>query len=569
MRYTNKGTIRYRRCSKGNVGFEVGGERDQEEQPLIFSEARKTLQSPRGFLVPNKVVEWLMGKSLAQLVTLSKEGRNARKAVISCSGNDRVEWSETPAQDGPVIRYTCFARVVGGALIYTMMDSTTKKEEELEYSEEAKGWVSCRNEVLPGEVLTWMQRAVAGTADERARRFMERYAERPWQVVPPCVNASFPVLKGTDLAQLEAYLGYKFCNCALLLEALTHPSMDTQSMTPSNAKLAFLGSLIAEALVVELLLDSASFCTAETARHDTVPRASTYAVTVGQDKCVRWPDGSREVNSKGINSLEELQRQLAACCSSVACADSATRLGLHKGLQCRSPQLEEDMRCFSRVRRQALRSGDEAASWRKVLAHGAPKALGDVFLATVAAVVLDRGTLKAAMHILLEHVRYCSALHDLPKSQEVETWTLAETLDTQLHEALELAGPVFDRAAVKAEIRDGALDATQGQPGVQVPTPTLQDVHLFKLREDGSDWRLICDVSPRTAKLRAPFLDDMGCKPCSDSDEESTQEDKLESVTCHICKMLLNGRNQYQDHLKGKRHRKSLTQSAREHKLEP
>ena len=48
--------------------------------------------------------------------------------------------------------------------------------------------------------------------DERVRRFMEHYAEMPWQVVPPCVNNSFPQLNGTDLAQLEASLGWAFAD---------------------------------------------------------------------------------------------------------------------------------------------------------------------------------------------------------------------------------------------------------------------------------------------------------------------------------------------------------------------
>ena len=90
-----------------------------------------------------------MGKSLAQLVAESKERRGAYGAVRCCYRSDSVEWSVTPAHGGQVITYTCFARVVGGGLVYTMMDSARNKEEELEYSEEAKGWVSCRNEGLP------------------------------------------------------------------------------------------------------------------------------------------------------------------------------------------------------------------------------------------------------------------------------------------------------------------------------------------------------------------------------------------------------------------------------------
>ena len=56
-----------------DIGIEEGGKQDQAEQPLYYSERRKTLLSPRGHLVPNKVVEWRMGKGLFQLVVQSKE----------------------------------------------------------------------------------------------------------------------------------------------------------------------------------------------------------------------------------------------------------------------------------------------------------------------------------------------------------------------------------------------------------------------------------------------------------------------------------------------------------------
>ena len=161
-----------------------------------------------------------------------------------------------------------------------MMDIARKKDAALEYNEEAKGWIGSRKEGLPPEVLAWMHCAQQATVDERVRRFMEHYAAMPWLVVPPCVSSSFPQLNGTDLAQLEANLGYKFCNCALLLEALTHPSRDTLSLTPSNAKLAFLGSLMAEALVANLMLDNTSFL-GEIATHvrtpPKAPRGSGWA----------------------------------------------------------------------------------------------------------------------------------------------------------------------------------------------------------------------------------------------------------------------------------------------------
>ena len=46
------------------------------------------------------------------------------------------------------------------------------------------------------------------------------------------------------------------------------------------------------------------------------------------------------------------------------------------------------------------------------------------------------------------------------------------------------------------------------------------------------------------------------CEPCSDTEGAQPQEDEPEAVPCDICKMLLNGPGQYEDHLKSKHHRK-------------
>ena len=466
---------------------------------------------------------------------------------------------------GQFIIYTCFARVVGGGLVYTMMDSTMKEEEELEYSEEVKNWVDGRREVLPPQVLTWMQRAQKATEDERVRGFVEHYAEMPWRAVPPCVNSSFPQLDGTDLAELESSLGCKFTNCALLLEALTHPSRDTLSLTPSNAKLAFLGSLITEVVVAEILLDRASFCLGETVREDVLAKSRTYAVPWPSR---RWPDAPQEVLSEKwleagqrektgclCQSFGELQSHLAACCSSIACSASATRLGLHKALQMDSPELMADVRLFARVWRQAQRratgSGDESAAWQEILAHGAPKALGDAFLAAVAAVALDKGDLKLGTVILREHVQRCVGLQNLQTPrQQTELGTLVDMPGPEVRAALDVSKPVLGMAAVEDELSPG------GDSALRLP---LRDVHFSKLQqENSSDWKLVCDVSPRTARLRGHFHSAVVVGPGSDSEEADPQVVPGEAVFCTPCNKLLNGAHQYMQHLKGNHHRKTM-----------
>ena len=44
----------------------------------------------------------------------------------------------------------------------------------------------------------------------------------------------------------------------------------------------------------------------------------------------------------------------------------------------------------------------------------------------------------------------------------------------------------------------------------------------------------------------------------SDTEGAKPQEDEPEAVPCYSCKMPFNGRDQYRDHLKSKRHRTNM-----------
>ena len=87
----------------------------------------------------------------------------------------------------------------------------------------------------------------------------------------------------------------------------------------------------------------------------------------------------------------------------------------------------------------------------------------------------------------------------------------------------------------------------------------LRDMHFSKLQEENSsDWKLVCDVSPRTAKLRGHFHSAVVMGPSSDSEEAELQVVSEEAVFCTACEKLLNGPHQYADHLKGKQHRNNM-----------
>ena len=112
------------------------------------------------------------------------------------------------------------------------------------------------------------------------------------------------------------------------------------------------------------------------------------------------------------------------------------------------------------AKRRARRSEDESAAWREVLAHGAPKALGDAFLAAVAAVALDRGSFKHAADILRGHMHSCVGLQDLRSPrQEAELRTLAKMPDSEVKAAFDVSTPVLNMAAVEEEMSPGGRSA--------------------------------------------------------------------------------------------------------------
>ena len=81
------------------------------------------------------------------------------------------------------------------------------------------------------------------------------------------------------------------------------------------------------------------------------------------------------------------------------------------------------------------------------------------------------------------------------------------------------------------------------RPAPRVP-PAVTDVHFLHITEGGPRWDLLCDVSPRSALLRAPFrtparqpVDDLS----SDEDLEPWRTAPPDPVWRKVCNMLLNG----------------------------
>ena len=100
------------------------------------------------------------------------------------------------------------------------------------------------------------------------------------------------------------------------------------------------------------------------------------------------------------------------------------KLGLHKALHHNAQELKPAVKGFAKA-------VERGADWEELIVRGAPKALGDVFLACVGAVVLDAAVGRhAASHdkLLGTHMQHCvrfkprrpdSVRHRTPEDAEV------------------------------------------------------------------------------------------------------------------------------------------------------
>ena len=77
------------------------------------------------------------------------------------------------------------------------------------------------------------------------------------------------------------------------------------------------------------------------------------------------------------------------------------------------------------------------------------------------------------------------------------------------------------------------------------------------------DWtrcsiEIALDGSTRIVRRRPEQHDDINIWWASAEETGPDAAEKDEAVACNICRMFLNGPHQYQEHLKGKRHRKNM-----------
>jgi hypothetical protein len=89
-----------------------------------------------------------------------------------------------------------------------------------------------------------------------------------------------------------------------------------------------------------------------------------------------------------VHDAVQLKQWTEACCNNVTYAAGCVRMGLHEHINAESSQLKEANEDFYKFMKELERQSLQTV-WPELSKHGAPRALGDVFQAVVAAVLLD------------------------------------------------------------------------------------------------------------------------------------------------------------------------------------
>eukprot|EP00930_Biecheleria_cincta_P031170 TRINITY_DN21631_c0_g2_i1.p1 TRINITY_DN21631_c0_g2~~TRINITY_DN21631_c0_g2_i1.p1 ORF type:complete len:1478 (+),score=338.07 TRINITY_DN21631_c0_g2_i1:79-4512(+) len=585
--YKNHGEVRYRR-SPGGLGMEIDTATGQENiQKLSYSESKKTLLSQvvTGWALPRKVVTWLLeGRCLADLIPGRKKASSEVKTT-----SQGASW--TSNESGTEEWYMVKAKSLQGAcsgMIYEAKVGDDEQWQALTYSEEKKEWLIIDKKddrgtpievVVPCEAISH----VASLANDTAKPSSQD-SEAPRLNNPSSVRMLFPKLTGTELAEIEQQMDHRFKNPRLLAEALTHCSA-TRGTTPCYEKLAFVGDAALRSFASDRICRSeVAFFTAATVVKEGMPSIKSFCAPQGWQawsttKQTEWPPKD---SLRLVESHEAVQRRLRACCNHVSYAHSCVRLGLHKAVNhSAGKDLEDALKKFAS---KVLKSSE--LKWQSLFKSGAPKVLGDLFLACVGAIVMDSDHMEAD-NLLSKHYNACVGVSRDCASASLPEW-LAEGRPQSL-EDVDLfsfckAASSSGKFTLPPWIRDIEQMKDQYEEGAKndfLLARNCTDICLLEVEQHDC-----VGSSPRSVEMKHSLEQTLGSdgqsqsdssEPISNASEEEDSPKKEQTaksepehdgaIYCWHCEMWLNGPTQWADHEIGKKHRKAVRR-AQVHKLE-
>ena len=324
--------------------------------------------------------------------------------------------------------------------------------------------------------------------------------------------------------------------------------MRSQSITESCERLAFVGDAAIRAVAGEVLKSQACFATAATVREESFSPTS-FAVPHE----MQWPQ-DQDPEDTSCCSVKEMESRLMGCCNHVAYARSCVQHNIHAFLRHESDKLQQSISDFERPVR------NNNATWEQLVQIGAPKALGDVFLACIGAVIID-DQLDKVRPVIKQHVEDCCAFFFPDPPQSVEHLKVSELDEKFILQAMsQVTATCMQKTLFAPKPPPPDVDRGIGLELQHDAYKVLTDLHIVKV-----DGVLACSSSPRTALLSAHCTCDpiVACNVDLEGPEvqSGTPESKKGDIYCDACEMKLNGAKQYKEHSIGKKHKKNLART--------
>jgi len=573
---TLQGEVYYRRSTKGGG---LGEEYYQGKKYILsYSESKKTLVSGvmAGWACPRKVVTWLLeNRSLSDLIPGRRKGRKG--------GNDYYESKVTTLEDGRAEFYQKGETVTvkampikapGGGFIYQYSTDDCRTWQALSYAEERKEWVrnasstnlKSDDDGIPCEAI------MAITPSEEASAGMASSLK-----TPTSVKLLFPSATGTALAEIEQQTDHRFKRPQYLAEALTHYSAQSRAVR-SNGHLALVGEIVLEHYVSDKVVKEAAMFFGShlvVGHKEGQPLAKTFATPKGLPP-PRAPAPTEE-NRGGVDNVIALDRRIWVCCNHVSYAARSILTELHESMNKDSRELEEAINRFAKEFKKLSQPKDQRernVKWQQLFKSGAPKALGDVFLAVIGAITMDSDYFEAEQ-LMLQHYQDSEQIFELMKNREVPAGIPNHTLMSTngLRQLREDFPQVHCEKVLEADTPQQHSLSKELQGGLDMDAWFhVNDLCMVEV-EEGSSSKEVIGSTPRSLLIHLGLEKDPGSSEGSDMDRksESIPEDAQQSdmdknkptehdgaIYCKHCQMWLNGPAQWADHEIGKKHRKAV-----------
>jgi hypothetical protein len=386
----------------------------------------------------------------------------------------------------------------------------------------------------------------------------------------------FPNTSYTALAELDAETEHRFKKPELLAEALTHCSAQTRAVK-ANDHLAYVGEVIMCAYATDKAIHDAGFFNSNL--HISIKESDvlgySFCMPAGTEKSSPLSEYNSSQNALVKNALvTSLERRIKVCCNHVSYAASCIKTNMQVNMTCGSPErpsVQELQDNISRFQKK-MSCEQTTTKWKQLFRAGAPKALGDLFLAVIGAITMDADTSEA--HAMIKkHYTYSQEIFDIMETGIPD------------HRILSVHDPTCDRElsaeSIQQLLRDApklAICSRLSAAGEWVDADMVKRCNdICVLQVPNTKKTLWLGTSPRSLLVHIA-LEEQRVTPRSDSDEETESIENNESqaaedegqvhehqgaIYCKHCMMWLNGPTQWADHEIGKKHRKAVRMHAR------